>query len=51
MDLYYKNTAILHEVNDLHVIGVTCIFMANKFEEVFPVRVKTVVAKIAHNKI
>jgi hypothetical protein len=37
--------------NDLHIIGVTTIFLACKYEEIYPIRLKTVFEKIAHMKL
>lgn len=39
------------ETKDLHLIGVTAIFMASKLEEVYPLKVRTVHEKIAHRKL
>ena len=35
----------------LHLVGVTCMFMAGKYEEIKPIRIRTMVEKIAHKKI
>ena len=48
MDLFYKNSKISHELNELHLIGVTCMFIASKLEEIYPIKIKTVFEKIAH---
>lgn len=36
---------------DLHLIGVTCMFIASKFEEIYPVKLQVVHEKIAHRKL
>lgn len=54
MDRYFdalakKGQAI--ELNELHIIGVVCMFMASKYEDVYPLLMKTVFNKIGHGKI
>ncbi len=39
------------KVEKLHLVGVTCMFMAGKYEEIKPIRIRTMVEKIAHKKI
>ena len=51
MDEYFRKAKKRLEVGELHVIGVTCIFMACKYEEVHPLRLKTVFRDIGHSKI
>ena len=36
---------------ELHVTGVACMFIASKYEDIHPLHLKTVVAKIGHDKI
>ena len=36
---------------DMHLIGVTCMFIASKYEEVHPISISTFHSKIAHNKL
>lgn len=36
------------KANELHVTGVTCMFMASKYEDVKPLLMKTVFNKIGH---
>ena len=43
-----KRSVPLH---DLHLLGVTCMFMASKYEDVYPLLMKTVFNKIGHKKI
>jgi hypothetical protein len=50
-DRYFKYCEEHKEVADLHVIGVTCMFIASKFEDIYPLKMKTVFEKIAHKKI
>ena len=51
MDLFYASSEKSHNLNDLHIIGVTCIFIASKYNEIYPLRLKTIVEKIGHYKI
>jgi hypothetical protein len=39
------------EISDLHVVGVTTMFIASKFEDIYPLKMKTVFEKIAHKKL
>lgn len=38
-------------VKDIHLIGVTCIWVSSKIEEVIPFKIGTVVEKMTHDKI
>lgn len=51
MDRFFKNCSSRKEVADLHVIGVTSMFIASKFEDIYPLKMKTVYEKIAHRKL
>tara|TARA_B110000285_G_scaffold192149_1_gene220348 strand:- start:666 stop:1019 length:354 start_codon:yes stop_codon:yes gene_type:complete len=51
LDRYFKNCAGSKEVSDLHVTGVTTMFIASKFEDIYPLKMKTVFEKIAHKKL
>jgi len=51
MDLFLQKTNTVHDVTDLHLVGVTCMFMASKYEEIYPLRLKVVYEKIAHKKL
>jgi hypothetical protein len=48
MDRYFKGCREIKVVSDLHVTGVTAMFVASKFEDIFPLKMKTVYEKIAH---
>lgn len=51
MDRYLKFYSITSlKADDIHLIGITCIFMASKYQDVYPLRLKEVKEKIAHNK-
>ena len=51
LDRYFKNVNRRLLVEDLHSIGVTSMFLASKFEDIFPLKMKTIYEKIAHKKI
>lgn len=51
LDRYFKNCIGTKEVSDLHVTGVTTMFIASKFEDIYPLKMKTVFEKIAHKKL
>jgi len=47
MDRFFeKSTSVLAD-RDVHLVGITSIFIASKFEDVFPIRMKNVYKKIA----
>jgi hypothetical protein len=50
-DRFFKNCDHVKEVSDLHVVGVTSMFIASKFEDIYPLKMKTVYEKIAHKKL
>jgi hypothetical protein len=53
MDKYFKcleKTRILQPA-ELHLIGVTSMFIASKYQDIYPLRLKTVHEKIAHKKL
>jgi len=51
MDRYFGGCEKTKGVSDLHIIGVTCMFIASKFEDIYPLKMKTVHEKIAHKKL
>jgi len=51
LDRYFKGKAETREVQDLHIIGVTCMFIASKYEDIYPLKMKMVYEKIAHKKL
>ena len=50
MDLFLKTSPMIQEVNDLHLIGVSSMFTACKYEEIHPFRLSLVYEKIARKK-
>lgn len=51
MDKFYHKLDFPSEANDVHPTGITCMFIASKYEEVYPIKLKTVFSKIGHSKI
>lgn len=50
MDRYFKNSEKVIHSSNLHIIGVCCMYIASKYEDVIPLLMKTIVRKIGHNK-
>ena len=54
MDRYFKiceeKKKILQPA-ELHLIGVTCMFIASKYQDIYPLRLKIMHEKIAHRKL
>ena len=50
MDLYIWRTKNPINNNDIHLIGVTCLYLASKMEDIIPLRMSHVKTKISHNK-
>ena len=51
LDRYFKLNSEEMMLSQLHITGVTCMFVASKFEDIYPLKMKTVYEKIAHQKI
>jgi hypothetical protein len=51
MDRYFRGCSGEMKVGDLHIIGVTSMFLASKYEDIYPLKMKTVFDKIGHSKI
>lgn len=51
LDRYFKNKSETREISDLHIIGVTCMFISSKYEDIYPLKMKMVFEKIAHKKL
>jgi len=54
MDRYFKQCDLKNQVlqpSELHLIGVTSMFIASKYQDIYPLRLKIVQDKIAHNKL
>jgi hypothetical protein len=52
MDRYFKSkTEARIQVTDLHLIGITCMWIATKFEDVIPLFLTDIVNRVAHGRI
>ena len=51
MDRYFEKVVDAKQTKEIHLIGVTCMLIASKLEEIIPFKVKTVVQKMTHDKI
>lgn len=51
MDSYFAKVSRSLHMQELHIIGVTCMFIASKYEEIVPFTLQKVFEKIAHEKI
>lgn len=50
MDLFLKKTVAHYQDQDLHLIGVACMFLATKIEDIYHIPLGDFVTRIAHNK-
>ena len=51
MDRYFNQKTERKTINELHVIGVTSMFIASKYEDIFPLRMNIMVDRISHRKL
>lgn len=51
LDTFLSVTKKQYHSKDVHLIGVTCMLIASKLEEILPFKISTVVEKMTHNKI
>ena len=51
MDRYFKMKKETLEVSNLHVVGVAAMFLASKYEDIYPLKMSVVFEKIAHKKL
>ena len=50
MDLYFKTSKVSFTENDLHLIGLTSIFIASKSEDIYPICLSDIYSKAGHRK-
>jgi hypothetical protein len=50
MDSYLKKSKAKLEVKDLHLIGISSMFLASKYEEIHPLKLDVLFDKIARKK-
>lgn len=51
MDRYFKNTKEPLEVSALHLTGVSAMFLASKYEDIYPLKMRDVYEKIGHKRL
>lgn len=51
LDRFLKGTESEQEIADLHLLGVTSMFIASKYEDIYPLKMKVVFEKIAHKRL
>jgi hypothetical protein len=51
MDRYLAEIKERVTVPELHILGVTSMYIATKMDEIYPLKIKTVYEKIVHKKI
>jgi cyclin B len=49
MDSYIFKTNVVLTTDDVHILGLTAMFVASKFEDVIPIRMNSLVSKIGHD--
>lgn len=50
MDLYFQHANRQLKLDELHIIGATCMFIASKLEEVVPISLGVVLEQVCHGK-
>jgi len=50
LDMYIARTSNVLTNNDIHLLGVCCMYIASKMEDIVPLRMNHVKSKISHNK-
>lgn len=50
MDHYLKVTTSHHKDNDLHLIGIACMFISTKLEDIYHITLRDFVTRVSHNK-
>ena len=51
MDRYLALCKEQFMLADLHLLGISCMFLASKFEDITPLYLKTMVGKVSHGKV
>ena len=51
MDRFIGQSTRTLKIEELHLIGITCMFIASKYEDITPLYLKTMVKKVSHGKI
>ena len=51
MDLFFKKESSTLGIEELHVIGVVCMMIASKYEDIKPLNMDTIYYKIGHERL
>lgn len=51
MDRYFSKVPDNLEVSALHVSGVAAMFLASKYEDIYPLKMRDVYEKIGHKRL
>lgn len=49
MDIFFQKTKKVYRNEDVHLIGIGSMFIASKFQEIYPLSLKNFVHKVAHD--
>ena len=49
MDIFFQRTKKVFHNEDVHLIGITCMFISSKFQEIYPLSLKNIIKKVGHN--
>ena len=50
MDRFISQSERKLELEELHLIGITCMFIASKYEDITPIYMKTMINKVSHGR-
>ena len=50
MDIFIQKTKKIFNNEDIHLIGITCMFISSKFQEIYPLSLKNFIHKVGHDK-
>ena len=48
LDQYFKRTKKVIDVTDLHLNGMVCMFIASKYEEIEPIKIRELIDDVGH---
>lgn len=49
MDMFIQKSTKILTTDEIHLLGLTSMFIASKFEDVFPIRMSSLVGNVGHN--
>jgi len=51
MDRFLEKTPRIVSQSDVHLLGITSMFIACKYEDIIPIHIKAMVTKVSHNRL